>query len=288
MVINYDIHWNPVRVIQRFGRIDRIGSPNDLIQCVNFWPAESINDYINLKKRVEDRMAVMQFIGSEVIQDFTDDFAERAQNPLEERQTENLLKQLNNSLEDIDSEKSLGFDDFSFDVFKQQLIDVLNEKRKELQDMPNGIFSGFKIEKEDNLQAGMIVLLGVHPKREGKYKQLELIYLDNNGAVISDNIKVVLEILSQNRLKNRYGTEKIDAGDIETIEKLQNTLNVWVKNQNTKTIDTNENTIELAGNTQLDILQQLQKGSKKTIEAINDNEIVYNKKYDLITWMLIS
>jgi hypothetical protein len=233
-------------------------------------------------------MAVMQFIGSEVIQDFTDDFAERAQNPLEERQTENLLKQLNNSLEDIDSEKSLGFDDFSFDVFKQQLIDVLNEKRKELQDMPNGIFSGFKIEKEDNLQAGMIVLLGVHPKREGKYKQLELIYLDNNGAVISDNIKVVLEILSQNRLKNRYGTEKIDAGDIETIEKLQNTLNVWVKNQNTKTIDTNENTIELAGNTQLDILQQLQKGSKKTIEAINDNEIVYNKKYDLITWMLIS
>jgi superfamily II DNA or RNA helicase len=288
MVVNYDIHWNPVRVIQRFGRIDRIGSPNDLIQCVNFWPADSINDYINLKKRVEDRMAVMQFVGSEVIQDFTDDFTEMSKNPLEERQTENLLKQMNTSLDEIDGEKSLGFDDFSFDVFKQQLIDVLNEKRKELQDMPNGIFSGFKIEKEDNLQAGIIVLLGVHPKREGKYKQLELIYLDNNGVVISDNIKVVLEILSQNRLKSRYGTETIDAGDIETIEKLQNTLNVWVKNQNTKTIDTNENSIEMAGNTQLDILQQLQKGSKKTIEAINENEIVYNKKYDLITWMLIS
>ncbi len=288
MVINYDIHWNPVRVIQRFGRIDRIGSPNDLIQCVNFWPAESINDYINLKKRVEDRMAVMQFIGSEVIQDFTEDFAERAQNPLEERQTENLLKQLNNSIDDIDSEKSLGFDDFSFDVFKQQLIDVLNEKRNELQEMPNGIFSGFKIEKEDNLQAGMIVLLGVLPKREGKYKQLELIYLDNDGAVISDNIKVVLEILSQNRLKSRYGTETIDAGDIETIEKLQNTLNVWVKNQNSKTIENEDEIEEQAGSVQLDIMQKMLQGNKKTMNEINDNEIVYNKKYDLITWMLIS
>ena len=57
-LINYDIHWNPVRIIQRFGRIDRIGSKNAVIQLVNFWPDISLDDYINLKSRVESRMRI--------------------------------------------------------------------------------------------------------------------------------------------------------------------------------------------------------------------------------------
>jgi superfamily II DNA/RNA helicase len=56
--INYDIHWNPVRIIQRFGRIDRIGSKNKVIQLVNFWPDLTLDDYINLKERVEARMRI--------------------------------------------------------------------------------------------------------------------------------------------------------------------------------------------------------------------------------------
>ena len=57
-LINYDIHWNPVRIIQRFGRIDRIGSINSNITMVNFWPDVSLDAYINLKQRVEDRMLI--------------------------------------------------------------------------------------------------------------------------------------------------------------------------------------------------------------------------------------
>lgn len=57
-LINYDIHWNPVRIIQRFGRIDRIGSASRSVQLVNFWPTEDLNKYINLKNRVEARMAL--------------------------------------------------------------------------------------------------------------------------------------------------------------------------------------------------------------------------------------
>jgi ERCC4-related helicase len=57
-LINYDIHWNPVRIIQRFGRIDRIGSPNESIQLVNYWPDISLDEYINLKERVENRMII--------------------------------------------------------------------------------------------------------------------------------------------------------------------------------------------------------------------------------------
>ena len=58
-LINYDIHWNPVRIIQRFGRIDRIGSAGHTVQLVNFWPTEDLNKYINLKNRVEARMALV-------------------------------------------------------------------------------------------------------------------------------------------------------------------------------------------------------------------------------------
>ncbi|MFM7577950.1 MAG: helicase-related protein, partial [Microcystaceae cyanobacterium] len=58
-LINYDIHWNPVRIIQRFGRIDRLGSINKTVQLVNFWPVEDLNRYINLKNRVEARMALV-------------------------------------------------------------------------------------------------------------------------------------------------------------------------------------------------------------------------------------
>ena len=57
-LINYDIHWNPVRIIQRFGRIDRIGSPNAHIQLVNYWPDITLDEYINLKERVENRMVI--------------------------------------------------------------------------------------------------------------------------------------------------------------------------------------------------------------------------------------
>ena len=58
-LINYDIHWNPVRIIQRFGRIDRIGSPNERIQLVNFWPNIELEEYINLEQRVSGRMVLL-------------------------------------------------------------------------------------------------------------------------------------------------------------------------------------------------------------------------------------
>ena len=65
MQVNYDIHWNPVRLIQRFGRIDRIGSPNKLVQCVNFWPAKSFEQYLRLESRIMNRMVTMNLVGSE-------------------------------------------------------------------------------------------------------------------------------------------------------------------------------------------------------------------------------
>ncbi len=182
MVINYDIHWNPVRVIQRVGRIDRIGSPNTEIQSINFWPAKDIDDYINLKSRVETRMAIMKISGSEVIDEFTDDFNEIAEaESLEDKQNATMLRQMETTMEELDGENTLGFDDFSFDNYRQQLLTMLNQKNKEFENMPNGVFSGFKVENNEKQNQGIIALLGYPAQKKYNpnfnYLSHELIYI---------------------------------------------------------------------------------------------------------------
>lgn len=292
MMINYDVHWNPVRVIQRFGRIDRIGSPNDAIQCINFWPAHSINAYINLKRRVETRMAVMQFIGSEVMEEFTDEFAELSQNPLEERQTENLLKQLENKIEDLDGEQTIGFDDFSFDIYKQQLIDINKEKNKD-DLLPNGIFSGVKIKSNAKLEPGLIALIGMKPKKEENYRNQYLIYIKNDGHIYSDNTKVILEILNEYKTEARYVPVEIDKGDEVALVKLRDLVWKWIEAQKITTeTDEDGNEVNSAGKADLDLLQKLKSGSKKVVEQVKESGGIVNKfdndNFDLITWLLIT
>ena len=102
MQINYDIHWNPVRLIQRFGRIDRIGSPNNKIRCVNFWPAKSFEDYLHLETRIMNRMVAMNLVGSET-QQLNDAYLKMAaDNPLQDKNADRRLEELkNNSISDI-------------------------------------------------------------------------------------------------------------------------------------------------------------------------------------------
>jgi superfamily II DNA or RNA helicase len=279
MVINYDIHWNPVRVIQRVGRIDRIGSPNNEIQSINFWPAKDIDSYIKLKSRVEKRMAIMKIAGSEVIETFTDEFNEIAESEnLEDQQNANLLRQMKITMEDLDGEDSLGFDDFSFDVYKQQLAEVFQEKRKELEHLPNGIFSGFEIEAKE--KKGLIALFGVLPKKNSMYSRYELVHLDHEGNIISENQKVVLEFLSEHRKASRQVPKEIDAGKNEAILELQNILKKYVTLQNGEKGQ--------AGEHHTDMLNNFFGGSKKVLEEIKLGHFQAEKKLDLITWMIVS
>ena len=120
MVINYDIHWNPVRIIQRMGRIDRIGSPNETIFGINYWPSDNINSYLNLKGRVEERMAMMKLAGSEVNMEFSDSFAEMATDQkFEDKLNERMIKQMQTSWDDIEEhEAGLGFDNLSLEDYR--------------------------------------------------------------------------------------------------------------------------------------------------------------------------
>lgn len=298
MIINYDIHWNPVRVIQRVGRIDRIGSPNNEIQTINFWPAKDIDAYINLKARVEKRMAIMKISGSEVIDEFTDEFNELAEaDKLEDQQNANMLRQMETSMQDIDGEQTLGFDDFSFDNYRQLLQNMLNQKKKEFSTMPNGVFSGIKVENNTEMQPGIISLLGYPAQKkynpETNYLSYELIYIDLQGNQISNNQKVILEQLNKNYTLPRVIDPKIESGDTEAIENLSNALKIWIKNQAKTEIEMEDGTKkEVISKAGLDLINQLKNNPKLTLGKIKTEGTISEKynfdNFDLITWLIIS
>ena len=140
-VINYDIHWNPVRIVQRFGRIDRIGSRAKEVHLVNFWPTANLDHYINLKVRVEARMALV---------DLT---ATQTDNPLDPQQLEDLvasdlrirdrqLERLQKEILDLeDFEDTVTLADFSLDDFRLDLLRYLEANRGQLAGAPLGLYA---------------------------------------------------------------------------------------------------------------------------------------------------
>lgn len=147
-VVNYDIHWNPVRLIQRMGRIDRIGSPNATIKGINFWPGKNYEDYLRLKKRVEERMALMSVVGTEM-QEITEDFKKIIEdNPLLPKQAEKMLSQLQITWDDIeDGDETVGLNDLSLEQFRQELFEFFKQDEEFFKRMPNGVFTGFQFHK---------------------------------------------------------------------------------------------------------------------------------------------
>jgi len=141
LLINYDIHWNPVRIIQRFGRIDRIGSRNESVQLVNFWPVADLDHYLGIKLRVEARMALVDLAATQ-----TDNLLDPGQ--LEDLIKEDLLfrdrqlKRLKDEvldLEDLDGSVSLA--DFSLDEFRLDLLRYLEANRAELEEAGDGLYA---------------------------------------------------------------------------------------------------------------------------------------------------
>lgn len=298
MVINYDIHWNPVRTIQRVGRIDRLGSPNQEVFTVNFWPAPNINEYLNLQTRIEKRMAAMKIIGSEDIKDFTENYGNIAiDTNLEERQNQKMLEQMQDSIEELETEKSFGFDDLSLEMYRQDLALELENRLNHYLQLPNGIFSGVAFAEaiENEQKEGIIALLG-SPVRKAKqkkaYQQLKLIYVDAQGKEILVNEKEILHYLSQQKNAPRYGCEKLDIGDPEEVKHYANALAQWFEHQQANTVvDEEGHTKKVAGKASLDMLDQLSKGKKTAIEEMKNTQTMstkYNKdNWDLITWLIV-
>ena len=146
-VVNYDVHWNPTRLIQRQGRIDRIGSLNKEIDCVNFWPAKNYDGYLQLCSRVNNRLSAMALIGTE-IPEINDKLKETIKdNPVLDHNDEKLLKAMEEVGVDT-GEGTFNLNDLSLEIFRQDLIEMLKEKEKMLNAMPNGVYSGFRTQDD--------------------------------------------------------------------------------------------------------------------------------------------
>jgi hypothetical protein len=140
-LVNYDIHWNPVRIIQRFGRIDRIGSTCRTVQLVNFWPTQALEKYVNLKNRVEARMALVDIAAT-----FEDNILKTEE--LEELIHEDLryrdrqLLRLREEILDLeDFSESVALNEFTLDDFRIELAKYIESNRKLLEDAPLGLYT---------------------------------------------------------------------------------------------------------------------------------------------------
>lgn len=189
-LINYDIHWNPVRIIQRFGRIDRIGSENKQIQLVNFWPNMELDEYINLEGRVRDRMVMVNVTATgedDIINE------NEAMNDLNYRKTQlNQLKDRVLDLEDISN--TISITDLTFNDFKIELMDYMSENKKELEKAPKGIYSIVDIQDDLNIEPGVIFLLKqtsgtTESKERNPLSPYYLVYIGDDGEVKLNYIK---------------------------------------------------------------------------------------------------
>jgi ERCC4-related helicase len=140
LLVNYDIHWNPVRIIQRFGRIDRIGSLNETIQLVNFWPTPDLNKYINLKNRVEARMALVDISATNEDNVLTNaELEELIHQDLKYRDKQ-LMRLKDEVLDLEDFNESVALNEFSLDDFRMDLSNYVEANRTKLQDAPYGLY----------------------------------------------------------------------------------------------------------------------------------------------------
>lgn len=288
LLINFDIHWNPVRVIQRLGRIDRIGSPNQLIKSINFWPSLDIDKYIDLKGRVEKRMSMMKLAGSEVIERFTDSFEEIIKDEkIEEQENAKILRQMMNKVDDIEEfDNTIGLNDFSINNYKQMLNNILKENQNFYKELPNGIYSGIKINSK--YSDGLVLLLG-YPTKKNKeikeYDEKKLIYINFESQTVSTNQQMILDLLLKYRQSTRLENDfmkLVDSGDSETINSLSSNIKNWISNGS----ETKTDIIETLRNKPNDLFKDVANYNSNSNPIVEQKEDPNN--YDLITWMIIN
>jgi ERCC4-related helicase len=298
MVINYDIHWNPVRIIQRLGRIDRLGSPNKEIFSINFWPSNNINSYLNLQGRIEERMAAMKLAGSEVDEDFSESFKAMAENEsLDQKMKDRMMRQMELSLDDLDGEESFGFDDLSLERYRQELLEEFNRDKDKYKRMPKGVYSGFKAETTVCTQDGIVALLAYPTKPANAdnhtYTSFDLIYIDENGERVLANQKEVLDAITFHKDFDRYVPAQVDKGDEMSISKLVTSLKTYLKNESIDHEIMEDGSIkEKMGSEVKDVLSKLKKGNKNALSRIKEGKTTTEKyqldQFDLITWLIIT
>ena len=195
--INYDIHWNPVRIVQRFGRIDRIGSKNKKIRLVNFWPDISLDEYINLNRRVSARMTIVNATATA-----DDNIIAEEENEEMDYRKEQLKKLQEGSLQDLEdvdgniSITDLGLNDFVMDLASYR------KRHGDPAGVTTGLHAVVRADEEKGIVPGVIFVLrnrnkGVDASKQNRLHPYYLVYVDGEGRVVDNhlNVKAILDKL---------------------------------------------------------------------------------------------
>ena len=206
-LINYDIHWNPVRIIQRFGRVDRIGSSNDVIQLVNFWPNMNLDDYINLKNRVENRMLMLDISATG-----EDNVLTNKSSDIEYRKAQ--LKKLQEEVVDLEEMNTgISITDLGLNEFRMDLVEYV-KTHDDLDKIPTGMHSVVYADPSRGIDKGVIYVLkninsDVNINNMNQLHPFYLVYIKDNGEILSNhlNVKNTLDIL---RKLSKNNTEPVN------------------------------------------------------------------------------
>jgi superfamily II DNA or RNA helicase len=284
-VINYDIHWNPIRIIQRFGRIDRLKSKNEKIQLINFWPTEDLEKYINLKNRVETRMALgnLTATGDDDPLDNPDLQIQVQEGELKFR--EKQLIRLKDEVLDIEEfDDFISLTDFTLEDFRMEISGYLASNREKLETSPLGMYA-IVPKAEDSIKPGVIYCL----KQKNDSKENEkinptapyfLIYIKQDGTVRYNymNIKQILDMYRSLcfGVKNPY----------------QDICNIF--NKETNDGENMDVYAELVQKAVKEITSVYRKKSaigltnnRKAVIAPIENQIHNEESFELITWLVI-
>lgn len=229
-LVNYDIHWNPVRIIQRFGRIDRIGSRNERIQLVNFWPDMDLDEYINLRSRVETRMkiSVMTSTGDD------DLINPEEKGDLEYRRVQ--LKRLQSEVVDIEEMSSgISIMDLGLNEFRLDLLEYMKDNEG-VEFTPNGLHA--VVAAGDDTPPGVMFILknindSVNIDNRNRIHPFYMVYISESGEVVCDylNPKKLLDtmrMLCKGKEKpdaalcRRFNAETDDGRNMSAVSELLN------------------------------------------------------------------
>lgn len=229
-LVNYDIHWNPVRIIQRFGRIDRIGSRNAYIQLVNFWPDLTLDEYINLKNRVETRMKIS------VMTSTGDDDLINAEEKGDLQYRKQQLQRLQEEVVDIeDMSSGISIMDLGLNEFRLDLLEYI-KTHKDLDKKPFGLHA--VVPASEDMPQGTIFILKntnnrINIDNQNRIHPFYMVYIGADGAIICDylNPKKLLDTIrllcrgkdeAITELCHKFNEETNDGRDMRAMSELLN------------------------------------------------------------------
>ncbi len=187
-VVNYDIHWNPVRIIQRFGRIDRIGSPNDRIQLVNYWPDITLDEYINLKERVENRMMIADVSAT------GDDNVLTAESSDVAYRKDQLRRLQDEVIELEDLKTGISITDLGLNDFRMDLLNYVKANGP-MDNTPKGMHAVVPARPGLGLSPGVIFALrnihdSVNVNQQNRLHPFYLVYISTDGEILANQTEV--------------------------------------------------------------------------------------------------